>query len=81
MVEGGVPIVRSGGCGRVSNDAPPYPAQRGPGGPGGGGGGLTGSPSLKVCDGSGARWRGAWEGLRIEPTSGFTLRTATHGTQ
>ena len=28
-----------------------------------------------------ARWRGAWEGIRIRPTYGFTLRTAMRGTQ
>ena len=42
---------------------------------------LTSSISLNVCVGSGDQYKGAWEGLRIIPTSRFTFCTATRGTQ
>ena len=87
--EGDVNRVWSGGCGRVSTDTPPEPAYLGPGGPGGtppplpppGKAQFTRYMYLNVYGGYGAWWRGAWEGLQIGLTSGFTLRTVTRGTQ
>ena len=69
--EGGLSRVHSGGRGGVAIDSPPDPAQIRPGGLMGGNPPcappgrpkLTGSLSLNVCCGSGARWRVVWRGL------------------
>ena len=86
--EDGMSKVRSEGRVVIATDAPSEPERHGLGG---GAGGApyppprrpkyTGSLSLNVYGGSSDQRRGSWEGLRIGPTFGFTLCTATCRTQ